>query len=255
MKKSGIVIRSETLTEIINIKERRINMSERQARKERKGVSEAQVQKKPVDKVMLSINIILTVVVVAVLGLGAYAVAPTFKAKIEQRQAEKAAAQEQAQAQAEAQKTVADYIAEKGITFDDFKAEYGLTENQDVTEETPVEALSWQFSIENYAKYNEKTVEELKAENGLGDDVDNTITWNDATNLMTVATVAEKLSGMDFETFKTSMGLPEDITAESKWGDVVAIMQAQQEAAAQAQTEATAESTADSQTETEAAGE
>ncbi len=201
--------------------ERRIVMGERQAKKNRKNVEKVEGVKKTVDKSTVIMNIILTAVIIAVLALGAYTLAPKFfntnlgeKAQVEQP-------------------TVADFIEEKGITLDEFKAEYGLGEREDITEESFIDELSYEFSLDNYAKYQEKTVEELKEEYGLSADVDNSTKWSDAIGMMTTKIVAEKFFGSDFESFRTQMGLPEDVKGDMLWSETEAIaekMYAEQQA-------------------------
>ena len=182
-------------------------MSERQVKKDKKNIGEIKI-KRPVDKTTVLINVIVTIVILVVLGLGVYAVGSKYM--------ENHAADTQSE---QAQTTVADFIAEKGITLDEFKTEYGLEGDEDVTEESNMSAVSGKFTLENYAKYTDTTLEDLKAQYGLGDDVPNTTTWQDAISYMTTGVVAQNFFGMDFETFKTQMGLPDTVTAETPWSD------------------------------------
>lgn len=182
-------------------------MSERQAKREKKSVSEVKI-KAPADKLTIFINVIVAIVILAVLGLGVYAVGSKYK---EMHPSAKTT-------------TVADFIADKGITFEEFKSEYGLEGDEEVTEKSDMNAVSAKFTLENYAKYTDTTLEELKAQYGLGDDVPNETTWQDAFSFMPVGIVAQNMFGTDFETLKTQMGLPETVTAETPWSEVQTIM-------------------------------
>lgn len=206
-------------------------MSERQVKKDKKNAGEIRV-KAPVDKSAILANVIVTIVILAVLGLGVYAVGSKYM--------ENRAAQGNQQTEQE-QPTVADFIAEKGITFEEFKTEYGLEGDEEVTEESIMGAVAAKFTLENYAKYTDTTLEELKTQYGLGDDVPNTTTWQDAMSYMTTGVIAQNFFGMDFETFKTQMGMPDSITADTLWSETEAVMS---EIAAQqaAESDAVAES-------------
>jgi len=216
-------------------------MSERQAKRNKKiaeTVGEVKVKK---NKSSVLFNVIVTLLVLAVLGLAVYAVGTKYADKFAAQKAQEAATETT---------TVADFIAEKGISFDEFKTEYGIEDAEDVTEETDMNYVAGKLSLENYAKYSDMTLEDLKAQYGLGEDVAADTTWADAINFMTTGVVAQQMYGVDYETFKTSMGLPEEINENTPWSETVEIMNALME---QQQAEAAAEETA--QPENESAGE
>lgn len=206
-------------------------MGEKQVKRNRKGTAKVSMPKKRADKATVITNIIITVVILAVFGLGAYAVGTKYYEKWKA-------------SQPVPEKTVADFIGEQGITFEEFKTQYGIAaDDAEVTEESAIDAVAYKFSLDNYAKYTGTTVEELKTQYGLGEDVPNTTSWQDAMNLMPTGTYVQNFFGMDFESFKTQMGMPEEITAEMTWGETSEIMNAlvaEQQAAAEAESAETA---------------
>ncbi len=214
-------------------------MSERQAKKNRKTVDQTPV-KGPKNKASILMNVIIWVVVVAVLGLGVYAVGSKYIAKYQEQKAQEVQTI-----------TVADVMAEEGITLEEFKTEYGLEADEEVTEESDMNMVASKFTLTNYAKYTGVTIEELRAQYGLGDNVADTTIWADAMPYMTTGVVAQNFFNVDFETLKTQLGFPEEITEDTLWSETDAIMSAlyaeQQAAAAETETDETSE--------TESAGE
>lgn len=230
----------------IKTKERRLAMSEKKAKKNKRAAAE-QTVKVPADKSTILANVIIVFVILAVFGLGAYAVGSKY---IKNNAASTDSANE---AQTT---TVADYIAEKGITFDEFKSEYGLEDSSDITEDSNVNSATGEMTLANYAKYADTTLEELKSQYGLGDDVPDTTLWQDAMSYMTTGVVGQNFFGADFETFKTQMGLPDSITADTPWSETQSVMSElyQQQQAAQDQS-GDAQNAAEEPAATEAAGE
>lgn len=191
-------------------------MSERQAKKSRKNIGEAREVKKQKDKASIIVNVIATILVVAVLGLGVYAIAPKYIAEY--------------QANKEAQpKTVSDFLSEKDITMEEFRAEYGIGEETEVKKDDEIDSLALNFTLENYAKYQGMTADELKAKYELGD-ADVTMAWKDAMLLVKTGNVAKEMGFADFETFKTQVQLPDTVTENTPWGETIDIMNAMTEA-------------------------
>ena len=106
------------------------------------------------------------------------------------------------------------------------------------------------------AKLEDMTLEDFISSNGLpADKVTGDMTLEAANALIPIKTVIES-SGMDFATFKAQYGLGDDVTEDTPWVDVqdtvMAVDQANQEAAAAAAeaetaaTEETAEGTEES---------
>lgn len=187
-------------------------------------------------------NAIMAVVIVAVLGLAVWAVAPKFQAKIEETKAAEEASKPD---------TIQKRADEKGVSVEDFIAEYGIT-GEDINGETLISQVAAQMTVENYAKLEGTTVEEFISSNGLpADKVTGDMTVEAANALIPIKTVIAS-SGMDFDTFKSTYGLGDDITEDTPWVDVeetvYAAMQAQQEAAAAAE-EAVSEENADTEEE------
>lgn len=187
-------------------------MSEKQAKKKRAAAEQPVAKAK--DKSSVLANVIIVLVILAVLGLGAYAVGSKYMNNSSSETADNTQNSE----------TVADYIAKNDMTFDDFKAEYGLADNADITEDTIAEAAASSMTLDNYAKYSGTTLEELKAQYGLGDDVPDTTLWQDAMMYMTTGVVANQIVGVDFDTLKAQMGLPDSITEDTLWSETRSVM-------------------------------
>lgn len=153
-------------------------------------------------------NTIIVVVIAAVFCLGVYAVASKY---MENHPAE------------EKTKTVADFVKEKKITLDEFKTEYGL-EEAEISEDTSIESTASEMTLENYAKYTESTLEELKDKYKLGEDVSADTTWQNAIDYMPTGIVSEEFFGMDFDSFKTQMSVPDTVTEDTLWSETNTIM-------------------------------
>lgn len=188
-------------------------MSEKQAKRKKRESAEnsAAVSK---DKSSILANIITVFIILAVLCLGVYAVGSKYMNNSSSETADNTHESD----------TVADYIAENGMTFDEFKAEYGLEDNSGITEDTAVESAASSMTLDNYAKYTDTTLEELKSQYGLGDDVPDTTLWQDAMEYMTTGTVAHNIVGVDFDTLKSQMGLPDSVTEDTLWSETRSIM-------------------------------
>lgn len=167
------------------------------------------------------LNVIIAVVILAFLVLAGFAVAPSIQKMIANYEASKPQEVE----------TVEKFAESQGKTADEFLAEYGLTDNENVNKDTAIDGIQFYMTLENMAKYQNTSVEELKAHYGLDDTTANDTTYSDAMANMNAGPVVEDMYGTDFETFRTQMGLPDVLTETSKWSEVTAAAQAMQEAA------------------------
>ncbi len=203
----------------------------------------------PADKML---NAIIAVVVVVFVGLAVWAISPKISEKIEAYKAEQ---------QAALPDTIEKRANEKGVTVEQFIADYGIT-GENVTGETMMSEVIETMTVENYAKLEGTTVEEYIAANGLPETVTGTMTVGEANDLVPIKTVIES-SGMDFETFKTTYELGDDVTEDTPWAQVeeavmkkteemMAAAQEEQAAPAEASAEPAEEAAAEAVTETEA---
>lgn len=178
------------------------------------------------------LNTVLVLVILVVLGLSVYAVG----GKIQTKLAEKNQAGEQTeQAQGDTY-TVQNAADEKGMTFEDFTAEYGLT---DVSPEDLMSSVTGNMTCGNYAKYTDTTFEDLVSVNQLPESVTEDTKWSEAQDLIPVGVT---LGGEEqFNQMKEQLGLDDSITKDTPSGEAmpviqekyVAYMQAQQEAASE----------------------
>ncbi len=179
-----------------------------------------------------AINMIIAVVIIAVLGLGVWAVIPQIK---ENRENNAANTTEQTM-------TIANLAATEGISFEEYIDKYGLTD-AGLTAEDSYQTALYAMTVENFAKANGTTVEELRSEYELPESVTNETVWSEAT-LEMPARIA--MGGEEqFNQAKETYGLGEEFTADSRWGDVqdaiIAKLMEQQaaEETAEGETEAT----------------
>lgn len=176
----------------------------------------------PADKAM---NAIIAVLIIAVLALAVVAVTPKFKAKYDEKKQEE---------QANLPDTISKRADEKNMSVEDFISEYGIT-GDNLSGETMMSDVIPKMTIENYAKLTDTTADDYIAQNNLpADKVTGATTMEEADKLIPIKTVIAS-SGMDFETFKTTYGLGDDVTEDTAWADVqeqvMAAVQAQQAAA------------------------
>ncbi len=188
-------------------------MSEKRAKRERKAqvVVEAPAKKRDMAKVVA--NIIVVLVVIAIAALGVWAAYGKIKAELPQDQAETT-------------QTVADLAAAESTTVEELLAKCGMADSG-ITGESTQEEFFAVLTVENYANYEGKPVDELKAEYGI-ESVENDMLWQDAQMQIPMGKVAEMQYGTTFEDFAQQTGLPEGITAEMTQGQALAIMQATQ---------------------------
>lgn len=219
------------------IKEEKLSMSERQARKLRKAPAEDSAGHKK-GKSSAGLNAIIALVIVVFLGLGAYAVTANFKAKAPtgDSSADSTATQTQ---------TVSQYAEEQGMTAEDFLAQYGL-DGSDVTADTDMNTAVSEMTVEKYAEFSGKTTDEVKDEYKLGKDVTADMKWSDAQGYIPIGKMLEN-SGMSYDDFLANYDLTsKDIPEDMKWNDAMPILQ---EAAAKKQAQSDESNTsADGQT-------
>ena len=199
-------------------------MAERQAKKNRKNDASNQHVHVEKNKSNILFNTIVIVLIAAVFALGAYAVGLKYVANHPK----------DAQQTEQQTTTVADYIKDKGMTLDEFKAEYGLSDDEEVKEDTNAEAAAAKMTLENYAKYSDMSLEDLKKKYSLADDVDNSTKWQDAISFMPTGVVSKNFFGMDFDSFKQQANFPDTITADTPWSETNNVM-SEQYAAQQAE--------------------
>ncbi len=199
-------------------------MSERRAKRERKENEATKVVVKKKDPARIVSNLIIVVVIAAVAGLGIFAtwdnIVAVFNTSDVQTQ------------------TIADVAKEEGLTVDELLEKCGMTD-LGLTAKSAADDLYAKFTIDSYAKFEDKTAEELKAENGI-EDLANDTNWMEASMKIPMGKMAEQ-SGMTFEDFAKQNSLPEEITADMTYEEAMAVYQEQLMAAQNAEGEATTE--------------
>ncbi len=112
-------------------------------------------------------------------------------------------------------RTVAEVADLMGYDYADFLAKYQLPAN--MPKNTYESAAMYTMPLSAISEMYGMTVDELKTELGLGDNVDETTTWGDAQDK---ATLAKFVGEEALEQFKEQYGLGDEITGETKWGEV-----------------------------------
>ncbi len=112
-------------------------------------------------------------------------------------------------------RTIAEVADLMGYDYADFLAKYQLP--ADMPKNTYESAAMYTMPLSAISEMYGMTVDELKTELELGDDVDETTTWGDAQDQ---ATLANFVGEEALEQFKEQYGLGDDITGETKWGEV-----------------------------------
>lgn len=210
-------------------------MSERQSKKQRQTES-VHVHKSHSGGGFSGINVVIAIVIAAFLGLGIYAVASKYASK-------RAAQQDNGQ---QTSQTVSQYAEEQNMSTEEFLAQYGLDGDESITGDSTVSEACAKMSVEKFAEFSQKSVDELKSENGLGDDVTADMSWGDARNYIPVGKMCEQ-SGIKYSDFLNNYGLTEEeLPQDTKWSDAMPVLQEaiakqQAEAAASASPEASAQ--------------
>lgn len=191
-------------------KEEKLSMSERQARKLRKKTAEEPAKKN--GKGSAGGNAVIALVVAAFIGLGAYAVASNYKAK---NPTDDSVQQSQ---------TVAQYAEEKGITTEEFIAQYGL-EDSDVNADTDINTAVSEMTVEGFAEFSEKSVDEIKEEYSLGDEVTADMNWTDAQGYIPIGVMVQNM-GMEYSDFLSNYSLTEEeLPEDTIWNDAMSVLQ------------------------------
>lgn len=188
-------------------------MSERKAKKGRKEQVAANTPKK---KSNVLFNVIVTLVILAVVALGVWAVYPTlnFGGEVIEDSLEN--------------QTLGAVAKERGTTAEEIIETYQLGEYE-FNEDSDIIEVTSKMTVENYAKFEGVTVDELKAQFKYTDDVTSDMTMEQAQDYMPVENIAMG-SGMDYATLISAYGLTvEDLPADTLYKDALPILQAAQE--------------------------
>jgi len=188
-------------------------MSERKAKKGRKEQVAANTPKK---KSNVLFNVIVTLVILAVVALGVWAVYPTlnFGGEVIEDSLET--------------QTLGAVAKERGTTAEEIIETYQLGE-YDFNEDSDIISVTSKMTVENYAKFEGVTVDELKAQFKYTDDVTSDMTMEQAQDYMPVENIVMG-TNTDYATFISAYGLTvEDLPADTLYKDALPILQAAQE--------------------------
>ncbi|MBS7297953.1 MAG: hypothetical protein KIG65_02595 [Eubacteriales bacterium] len=201
-------------------------MSERQAKKQRKVQPQEKV--KAAKKSATGFNVFLALIIVAAIVIGGYVIYNQYKIKNPSMDPE----------------TVSDRAKSEGISVEEFEAKYGIDTVEEVDGDTEMTVASGYMSLEKYAEFEGKTVDELKAEFGFSDDVTNDMMMKEAQEYIPMSKAAESM-GVDYASLMQMYGLTEEeVPQDMLFKDAKPILEAAQQkliAESQASEEAPAE--------------
>ena len=194
-------------------------MSESRAKRERK-TQEPVVKNKKKNSGSIVFNLILVLIIVVVVGVGGYA----SYVKIQENIANAPQQTEQAQPT-----TVAEIAEQQGTAVDELMKKVGY-EDKGLTGESSTDEFFQIMTIENFARYSDLEVSELKSMYGI-ENLENDMLWTEAQMNIKMKYVAETEYGISFEEFAMQYQLPAEITADMTQAEALSIMEAQQAAA------------------------
>ncbi len=183
-------------------------MSEKQAKRMRREMAENKPEIPAAPRKIWS-KLIAVVVIIAVAGLGVYATYDKIATLLPQ-------------AEQPVVETIADVAESEGITVEELLTKCGMTE-LGFTAETSAEELYNAFTIESYAKFEDKTTEEVKKDFKIEQLADDTL-WQEAMMKVPMGIVAEQL-GTTFEEYVEMNGFPEEITEDMPYEEALALWQ------------------------------
>ena len=183
-------------------------MSESRAKKARKEAP-APVQPAKKNKGNVLFIIITVVVIAAIVIAGGFAIYGKIKAEqpVEQVQ------------------TVADVALEEGLSAEEFLAKIGM-DGGEFTGESSANDLLAKMTLENFAKFEDKDVEDFKKEYGI-EHLENDMLWNEASMNIKMDKIAELQYEMSFEEFAAQNGFPAEITGDMTQAEAIGVLQSQ----------------------------
>ena len=150
------------------------------------------------------INLVIALVVIVFVVVGVYATYGKISEGIKDRAIESG----------EAEATVAYLAKQGGQTVEDYLAQYGLSVNETVNENTTESVMVENMTIENYALYNGTTAEEMLS--GLGEKVTKDTIFKDYMQMPTVDVLG---SDELVNQVKEQYGMGDDVNGEMSWSD------------------------------------
>ena len=190
-------------------------MSEKQAKLKRKSAQTEEIKKEKNPKKVIA-AIAMIVIAAAIAGTGGYASWQKIKDSLPASTASDTAADTQTAA------TVATIAEQNGTTAEELLKKCGM-EDSGLTADSSAEEFSQKLTVAGYAGMEDKSADDLKKEYGLESESDDEL-WSEAMMKVKMSKIAEQ-NGSSFEDFAKNNSLPEEITADTTYGDAITIMQ------------------------------
>ncbi len=148
------------------------------------------------------INLVIALVVIVFVVVGVYATYGKISEGIKDKAIESG----------EAEATVAYIAKQSGMSIEDYLAQYGLSVNETINENTTESVMVENMTIENYALYNGTTAEEMLS--GLGEKVTKDTIFKDYMQMPTIDVLG---SDEIVNQVKEQYGMGDDVTADMSW--------------------------------------
>lgn len=168
------------------------------------------------------VNLVIALVVAVFVVVGVYATYGKISEGIKDRAIESG----------EAEATVSYLAKQSGMGVEDYLAQYGLSVDETVNEDTTESVMLENMTIENYALYNGTTAEDMLS--GLGEKVTKDTVFKDYMQMPTIDVLG---SDELVNQVKEQYGMGDDVNGEMSWSDFqTKLVEAAQAAALEATT-------------------
>lgn len=168
------------------------------------------------------VNLVIALVVAVFVVVGVYATYGKISEGIKDRAIESG----------EAEATVSYLAKQSGMSVEDYLAQYGLSVDENVNEDTTESVMLENMTIENYALYNGTTAEDMLS--GLGEKVTKDTVFKDYMQMPTIDVLG---SDELVNQVKEQYGMGDDVNGEMSWSDFqTKLVEAAQAAALEATT-------------------
>ena len=111
--------------------------------------------------------------------------------------------------------TIGEVVAGMGMEFDEFKDMYGLP--KDMRKDTYMNAAQSLIPVSKMAELNGKDLDSLREMYNFSEEITENSTWGEAIDSMSLK---DYVGEDQFEEFKSKYELGDDITLDTKWGDI-----------------------------------
>lgn len=134
----------------------------------------------------------------------------------------------------EAEATVGYLAKQQDMTAEDYLAQYGLTLGGDIDENTTQSDMLDSMTLEKYAEYSGQNADDIITNAGLSEQVTKDSLWGEVRALMPVSAYYNE---EQLNQIKQIYGIGDEVTLDTKYGDFEKIMEEKQSQMAEATAE------------------